>query len=500
MPLSYLLQRGNIEPVNLNIMNKTLKYFAGISILGIALISTVFHYPVYIADALTLEMLPEYDIRISVWRILFEPVIGVMLFMNRSLYALTEIQYVLVWLFAIFIGYIIYRIIVTKDKQEKKKLLISQIVNLPIAVGLLFTFFLLIIFIPLPNNTIINNSSSSVLVTTHTHSQYSHDGLISQKGLWKWHKRNGFDAFFITDHNNHDKTLDFVNTQRKNEFPMEPLVMCGEEFSGSNHLSLLGLKRKFSTRGYSDAIVIDSTRANQGVVIANHWFDGEKNSMEFYKNLGVDGFEIENTALEKTYDRKIYIKIKDYCESNNLIMNGGLDFHGYGNVCSLWNAFEIPGWHQLDPNSKEEAILSIIRTRDQNKLKVLLYKDRPYYTPDHMFIKPFITIFNYFRTLNFYQVVSWAVWIIIAALITMRFYAYTELMEKYALNKIIPVKGIVSALFLLGLGTFYYLKAKEVAGTDNDIYIEYSELLFYIGVPLLLYSAIVAYFRILRYR
>jgi len=486
------------QPVNLDIMNKRLKYFAGISILGIALISTVFHYPVYIADALTLEILPDYDIRISVWRILFEPIIGIMLFFNRSIFALTEIQYVLVWLFAIFIGYIIYRIIVTKDAQAKKKLIISQIVNLPIAVGLLFTFFLLIIFIPLPNNTIINNSSNSVLVTTHTHSQYSHDGLISQKGLWKWHKRNGFDAFFITDHNNHDKTLDFVNAQRNNEFPMEPLVMCGEEFSGSNHLSLLGLKRKFNTKGYSDAMAIDSTRANQGAVIANHWFDGENNSMEFYRNLGVDGFEIENTALEKTYDRKIYIKIKDYCESNKLIMNGGLDFHGYGNVCSLWNAFDIPGWHKLDSNSKEEAILNIIRTRDQDKLKVLLYKDRSYYEKNNLFIRPVFTVFNYFRTLNTYQVISWAFWILLVTSIYMKISGKTELMKKIDPDRIVPIKGIIGAIFMLVLSFVYYNQATFLTGTDNDVYKEYSTLLFYVGLVFLFYSAIVAWLRIFR--
>jgi len=214
---------------------------------------------------------------------------------------------------------------------------------------------------PLPNNTIVNNAENTILVNTHSHTEFSHDGLISQEGLWEWHKRNGFDAFFITDHNNHDYTYDFVQAQRNNKFPNEPLVMCGEEFSGSNHLSMLGLKAKFSTKGFSDSTAINLTHAGRGTVIVNHWFDGEQMSLEYYKNLGVDGFEIENTALERTYNRKVYQKIKTFCESHNLVMNGGVDFHGYGNACSLWNAFEIPGWQNLDPASKEAAILEIIK-------------------------------------------------------------------------------------------------------------------------------------------
>ncbi len=477
-------------------MNKKIRYTAIVTIVVIALITIIFHYTPHIIDALTREPVPEYGIRISIWRVLFEPILGVMLYLNRSLYPLDEIVYFLLWLLIFMAIYGVYNTLTSKG--SKGAMTGRQLANFPIIVGLMFTFFVLLIFIPLPNNTIENHKPNSVLVTTHTHTEYSHDGLMSQRQLWKWHKRNGFNAFFITDHNNHDHTLDFVHAQRDGKFPMEPLVMCGEEFSGTNHLSLLGLKRNFSTRGFSDSTAIDSTRANGGAVIVNHWFDGEHMTLEYYKNLGVDGFEIENTAQERTYDRGVYIRIKDFCTRNQLILIGGLDFHGYGNVCSLWNAFEIPGWHQMDPNAKEASILKIIRDRDQNKVRVLLYKDRPYYPPGHLFIRPFVTVFNYFRTLNVYQVISWAVWIGLFSLIMSRFNNNPALKEKFAPRKVIPVKGIISAWFLLGLGVFYYFKSKELAGTDNDIYIEYSALLFYIGSVFFLYSAIIAYFRIFR--
>ncbi|MEN8122666.1 MAG: hypothetical protein ABFS35_20160 [Bacteroidota bacterium] len=481
-------------------INKRLKYISGLCTLTIAAISIFFHYPVQIIDALTLEALPDYDFHIPIWKILFEPILGILLFFNRGLFAIDELFLSLYWALIIFISYSILKAVLTKDSSLRKKFFLNQLVNLPFVIGLWFTIFVIILFMSpyMPANTIINNSPNTILVTTHSHTQFSHDGLIRQKKLWGWHKYNNFDAFFITDHNTHDKTIDFVNAQRNGEFPIEPLVMGGEEFSGSNHLSLLGLKRKFDTHGYSDTTVIDSVRANNGAVIVNHWFDGEHMSLEYYKSLNVDGFEIENSATETSYDREIYHKIKDFCESNKLIMNGGLDFHGYGNVCTIWNAMEIPGWHKLNPNDKEEAILNVIRNQDQNKLKVLMYKDRPYYSEKHLFWRPVFTFFNYFRTLNVWQILSWTFWILLITFIKIKISSNEEMVNKLAINKIVSVLGVLSAIFMLTLAGVYHTEIQNVIGSDNDVYEEYSMILFYAGAVFLTYSGIVAFFRIFR--
>lgn len=479
-----------------------MKYILGVIILLIVVAATLLHFPINIVDALTLETLSDYDIHISVWRILLEPFFGHLLFFNRGVYGIEELQYSLYWLLIIFFFYSLGKIFFQKEKFLKKKFILSQLVNLPLVIGLWFTVFIVIIFLSiyLPSNTIINNTESNILVTTHSHSQFSHDGLISQENLWKWHKRNGFDAFFITDHNTHDKTIDFIDAQRNNKFPIEPLIMAGEEFSGSNHLSLLGLKRKFNSHGYADSVAIDSIHSNGGVVIVNHWFDGERNSLDFYNNLGVDGFEIENSATETSYNRNLYKKIKNFCKSNNLIMVGGLDFHGYGNVCTIWNALKIPGWHRLSPTEKEESILNVIRTRDQSKLKVLMYNDRPFYEPENLFWSPLFSFFHYFRTLNIWQVLSWMFWIFLMAFVKVKIFEREELKRTFTINKILPVLGILGALLMLILALNYYLEIANVASSENDIYEEYSKLLFYIGAIFITYSGITSYFRIIKKR
>ena len=323
------------------------------------------------------------------------------------------------------------------------------------------------------------------MVSTHSHSEFSHDGLISQKGLWEWHKKNNFDAFFITEHSNHAKTYELAEKQRLNKFPQYPLIMTGEEYSGTNHMSLLGIKNYFVTKGLSDAEVIDTTHFYNGVVLVNHWFSDKHNSLEYYKNLNVDGYEIENVGKELYYDRSLYERIKDFCITNNLIMVGGLDFHGYGRSCATWNAFKIPNWDKLNYNEKEDVIIKILRNREQVKVKVLMYKDRPYYSEENLAFSPIKLVYNYFRTLNIYQVLSWIVWLVIFSLVRER--------VKGKMDKIIVLAGIAGSVFLILLGTKYnsYIAAIK---DYSELYEEYSTLLFYIGFSFLIYSGILIYF------
>lgn len=471
-----------------NPFKKSVIFFA-LFLVIIAGISVLWHYPVTIVDALTSEDVPGFGIHIPAIRIVFEPFLGLPFYFNRSLYPLSEVPLALVWVFIVFLMIRLGRHVTNRGKRIR-----TLLADLLLKAGLLFIIFVLLIFIRWPGNTITNPQKNMILVTTHCHTDYSHDGLIGQKQLWKWHRRNGFDAFFITDHNNHDKTLDFVNAQRNGDFEIHPLVMCGEEFSGTNHLSLLGLKTKFSTKGFADTSAVNITRTAGGAVMVNHWFDGEHKSLEYYRDLGVDGFEIENTATDRFYDRKIYQKIKSFCRENHLIMNGGLDFHGYGNLCSIWNAFRIPGWHRMSPEMQEQSILKILRSRDQKNLKVLLYHDRPYYNKKNLFLRQWVSLINYFRTLNLLQILSWIIWAVIFILIRKQCTADNRNGKSFS-RLILPVMVVAGSLFLTVAAFFFHQKAVMLNGYNN-VYAEYSRLFFYFGIPLLGYASIILGLRI----
>jgi hypothetical protein len=458
-----------------------------------ALIAFFYPYQVHIENALTLKPETNFNLQISLVRIVFEPILGLLLYFNRSFYALEEIIQLLFWMFAFFALNLIVKKLRLKEKNQFKSYFKKQLILLPVLIGCWFSFLVILIFIPQHNDQIINKSKNWVLVGTHSHTEYSHDGMISQENLWKWHKKNGFDAFFITEHNNHNQTLAFVNKQKNIKFSEKPVVFCGEEFSGSNHLSLLGLKSNFMTKGLSDSAVITKARADGAAILVNHWFDGERNSLEFYRDLGVDGYEIENTATDKRYSRDIYRRIKAFCEKNGLIMNGGLDYHGYASVCTLWNAFNIPGWEKMDYLTKESSILDIIKNRDQSKLQVLLLNDRPYYKKENLYLSPIMTLFNYFRTLNFFQIISWAFWILFLHYIHLKIKSNLSLSTYYTPSLIISGLGILCSVFLITLGLIYYSRIQNVEGF-TEIYAEYSRILLIVGTVLLLFAGFAAKF------
>jgi hypothetical protein len=465
---------------------KIKKYFIWILIIVMIILAFVFPYSVRIEDALTLEAVNEFGIKISIWRIIFEPILGVLLFLNRSLYALEELVILLYWTIGFYFVNTLFKYFFAKHSLNKKSYLVNQITNLPLVVGIWFSFFVVIIFIPLPNNTILNNSPDAVLVTTHSHSEYSHDGLTSQMGLWEWHKKNNFDAFFITDHGNHVKTFEFAKEQQANKFDQYPFIMTGQEFSGTNHMSLLGLKNKFETKGMNDSTVVKATHYYNGVVLINHWFSKQRNELSYHKKLKIDGYEIENVGKELYYDRALYQKIKNFSTANNLIMVGGLDFHGYGRSASVWNAFKIPNWKKLNTIDKEEAIIEIIRNREQDKLQVLMYKDRPYYTQDNLWFSPIRFVRDYFRTLNIYQVFSWVLWLL--------FIGFFLKKIKINYNKFIVITGVIGSVFLILLGIKYHIRTTVVKGY-SEVYEEYSTMLFYIGTIFIAYSLVLLYFR-----
>jgi hypothetical protein len=176
-------------------------------------------------------------------------------------------------------------------------------------------------------------------------------------------------------------------------------------------------------------------------------------------------------------------------------MNGGVDFHGYGNVCSLWNALDIPEWNQLNQTSKETAVLEILKLKDQSRLHVLKYRDRPYYAAENLWISPIRTLFYYFRTLQWSQVLSWAVWLFAATYLLHLIRLNTETSKWLSINQLLPVMGVIGAVFLIVLGLVYLSKHRPEEGF-TELYAEYSQLLLITGFGSLLYSGLVTYFRI----
>jgi len=87
----------------------------------IVVVSILFHYPIHIENALTLQPVSEFGIRISFCRILFEPVLGLLLFFNRSFYALTELRFLLFWVLVVYAVYSLTKSFLVKERKLRRK-------------------------------------------------------------------------------------------------------------------------------------------------------------------------------------------------------------------------------------------------------------------------------------------------------------------------------------------------------------------------------------------
>ncbi|MBA7566046.1 hypothetical protein ES708_07733 [subsurface metagenome] len=483
-----------------SLLNKIKAYsgfFGAFSI--IAILAFAFHYPIWIIDALTSEPVTGFGIKISAWRLIFEPFTGPLLFYLRADQPLLEFIVLIIWIISLsliisFVSTLLFK--KTRGISAVLYKFLPWLKKTPLIFSIWLGLLLVIIFLNLPANTITNNLEDTILINTHSHTEYSHDGIISTEDLLKWHGYHRFDAFFITDHNHHEKTLEAVKAQDEGTLPPSPLIIAGEEFSGSNHMTLLGLRRNFITRSLSDQQVIDSTHENNGVVIVAHWFDGERKSIPYFIKMGVDGFEIANQNTGLSYDRRIFNNIKKACNSHGLIMNGAADYHGYGSTCFVWNALEIQGWHKMDNNQKREAILDVLRLKDMSKIKVLLYNDRKVFDRAQVSLSPVYTIISYFRTLNFLQVLSWFFWVIIIKNIRLSLLDRNRFKQlNIGALKVLEILSFLSSLFILTLGFILHDRSQNLVDY-NDIYSEYGTIMIWSGTGFLIYLMVLIIFEI----
>ena len=381
--------------------------FSSFTILVVGL-NTLARFPIRIINAVTLEAENAFTVHVSWIRAIIEPFVGFQLFLLRAREPLEEYIALWVWLF-LLLGIVL----LIKLRMQFLK---YWFLSVPAVVGLAYFFIMWMVFWPLPSNTIVNNSQNTVLFNTHTHTHFSHDGLITPAEQMAWHDRNGFDALFLTEHNHNSKTLELVQLQQRGEIPHHPHIMSAIEFSGSNHMVLLGLTDSLITFGKKDALIIKETHRQGGLIGLAHWFDGRNNSLDHYVNLGVDGFEIANQN-QIAYPMETHEKIVKMCADNQLFIIGGADYHGYGPACNTWNAMEISNWEQLTHVQKTHGIMDGLINGNN---RVLFYSDRNLFVEENVWFRPPKSLLNYFRGLNGFQIFSWIGWCLLFGLLNIK--------------------------------------------------------------------------------
>lgn len=449
----------------------------------IVLLSWGLHAPPHMQNILTGEIDSSVEIMIHPVRIVFEPLIGFFLFLGRGIRPLQEFLMLILWIFVIDLIYILRSGRILPVSRSLGRWSGRIVLHLAVWSGVL----LIILFGHLPANSVANLSEDQALVNIHSHTDYSHDGLVSHHGLHAWHERNGFDAYFLTEHNHHASTLQWVEKQTKSEIPAHPVVLAGQEYSGSNHILLLGLTRAFNTKDMPDSVAIDSAHAQNGVAIVAHWFSHKRHPLIKYIRDGADGFEIANQAEGLSVDPVDRQTIMEHAMAHQLLLLASCDYHGYGPAAYAYVAFEITGWNHLSVPELRAAIMDILRSRTQERIRPLIYVDRPVYSSSLLWASPLINMFYYFRHLSLLQTLSWLIWLPVLG------WLWMHLGKKQVLH----ISAIIGSGIVLFFGTRFLLLSRH-AFVENEIYAEYGIHLAVVGAVFLL--AAVVYYRMTRAR
>jgi hypothetical protein len=264
-------------------------------------------------------------------------------------------------------------------------------------------------------------------VDLHSHSNVSHDvrgtlmrGYDVEAGR-RWHRRAGYDAFFLTDHNT-------VAGLPATPASSPPFVCPGIEVSAWRaHIVLLGARDSVDRSRYGGSLdgvlrLLRESESRYGAITIaslpeydrNHW-----GNLGRLVQAGLDGFEIVNASPRAAmFSRRHRDTIIALARAHGLLLDGVSDHHGWGATNLSWNLVRVPGWREAaDPCG---ALLAVLRERGVGTLQIV---ERHHLDDDSrwpLILTPLAVIWESWRGFTLPQTISWLVWIWLTGILVQR--------------------------------------------------------------------------------
>lgn len=253
-----------------------------------------------------------------------------------------------------------------------------------------------------------------IVVDLHSHTNVSHDvrntlmrGYDAAANL-RWHRRAGFEAVFITDHN----TVDGLGPPTRN-----PARCPGIEVSAwKAHIVLLGDSLPVDRSGYNASLeqletLLGATHSAYGALSLlslpeydrNHW-----QRLDTLVAAGADGFEIVNAspkAAEFSVGRRDAVIA--LARRMNRFVAGVNDSHGWGATSLAWNLIAAPGWRNA--GNPCTLILDRLRTGFASNQIVERYHLRAE-SAWPRWLTPIGAIWEMWRSMSMPLLLSWLGW------------------------------------------------------------------------------------------
>ncbi|MFH2203540.1 MAG: hypothetical protein ABIJ96_10525 [Elusimicrobiota bacterium] len=231
---------------------------------------------------------------------------------------------------------------------------------------------------PRPAARLAASSPDQLVVDFHSHTTHSHDGrrvppAFTPAENIRWHKRQGFGAAFVTDHNNFAGSQAAYDLSRADHERAGYRSLLGEELSLHDaHIVALGNERLIDTKRYTDGIeglrrFLSTGAAEHGalsVLSLPEYWKHHRDRLETLIAWGADGIELANGAPKSREltpgDRN---RIVELARRYNVFLCGASDAHGWGSAAYAWNLMDIPGHTVMSAPQLQQAVLDELRDK-----------------------------------------------------------------------------------------------------------------------------------------
>ncbi|HWO87560.1 MAG TPA: PHP domain-containing protein [Gemmatimonadales bacterium] len=235
----------------------------------------------------------------------------------------------------------------------------------------LVAFVAVVVWAWRPVPRIVVADSTALVFDVHSHTSLSHDGRagFGVAANAAWHRRTGFHAAFVTDHNRYGAVR-----QWQADRPEDAVrLLNGEELSLAGlHLIVLGTRRELSsaphnesaaaTLGLVDSLASDPERPLLVASLpeyARHWW-GQR--LDTLLMSGIGGLEIWTSSPKgMEFSAADRARALTAARLRRLAVVGATDMHGLGQTATVWNVVRIPDWRSLSDSTLERTLLAHLR-------------------------------------------------------------------------------------------------------------------------------------------
>lgn len=300
--------------------------------------------------------------------------------------------------------------------------------------------FLLLLYLAItltshfPNWSLQKDGTDVVVADLHSHSLHSHDGVISARENLRWHQQRGYDVVAFTDHVNAQGP--FVAYRPKGEGL--PAVIHGIEiptyYGAHFYFTALGMDKDtplpngLAWREGAKAPLppaslppyiwyikrfIKTVHQHHGVVITVALHLDVADVVALTK-AGVDGFEYINSGHEPLPE-SVRQALLTAQRTKGVVLLASNDWHGWTGALNAWTLF-TPSSDKRSLTPKD-IVLDALRQHDTSHIIPAVSYPVHVMTWFEIVMAPFTSIFLYAKTLSFWQLLSWWVWVGLCALL-----------------------------------------------------------------------------------